>query len=93
MGSLKTNESDPLFCDVVQKINRTDCKSQDLVVVLIDSHLLLLYADSLKLKSKMEIKDITGRIFRVTWYTKSAQTDSLYHILYRVYRLYSMVHM
>ena len=54
--------SDPLFCDVVQKINRTDCKSQDLVVVLIDSHLLLLYADSLKLKSKMEIKDITGRI-------------------------------
>ena len=62
----KTNESDPLFCDVVQKINRTDCKSQDLVVVLIDSHLLLLYADSLKLKSKMEIKDITGRISEVT---------------------------
>ena len=72
MVNVKTNKSDPLFCDVVQKINRTDCKSQDLVVVLIDSHLLLLYADSLKLKSKMEIKDITGRILKVISYTESA---------------------
>ena len=47
-------------------INRTDCKSQDLVAVLLDSHILELYADSLKLKSKMEIKDITGRILKVT---------------------------
>ena len=30
------------------------------------ANLLLLYADSLKLKSKMEIKDITGRISEAT---------------------------
>jgi len=48
---------DILFADLMQKVNRKDGKTQEVIVVL-TSAVSILSADSLKLKSTIEVKNI-----------------------------------
>ncbi|CAG5086005.1 Oidioi.mRNA.OKI2018_I69.PAR.g11082.t2.cds [Oikopleura dioica] len=55
--STKNLFGDILFADIMQKVNRKDGKTQEVIVVL-TSAVSILAADSLKLKSTIEVKNI-----------------------------------
>ena len=57
--NIKTPLGTILFADIIQKVNRTDGKTQDMVLVLTTNlQIYLLAPDTLKVKSKIETKDI-----------------------------------
>ena len=56
---MKSPLGDILFADVIQKINRSDGKTQELILVLTSGpQIFLLSSDSLKIKYKIQPKDI-----------------------------------
>ena len=59
--NVKSPLGEILFADVIQKINRSDGKTQDLVLVLTTGpQIFLLSTDSLKVKYKIQPKDINS---------------------------------
>jgi len=57
--NVKTPLGDILFADIIQKVNRSDGKTQDMILVLTSGpQVFLLAPDTLKIKTKIETKDI-----------------------------------